>query len=307
MMNRILGILIVFIIFSCTKKTHREVVKTTDKLKVVTVNYPLFYFAERIGGELIDLFYIIPEDIDPAFWNPDEESLSVYQEADIIFKNGAGYANWMNNVSLPSSRIINTSASFDNDLISLNAKSSHSHGPDGEHEHEGQAFTTWLDLDLALKQAESIRLNLVKNRPEQSLMFNKNFEKLREDLLLIHNEMLRIGDNYQDQVLIASHPVYQYLGKAYKLNIKSVHFEPNEYPSEKQWENLNNLIKENESSIMLWEDEPMKQIMVELEQRNIKVVVFKPCGNKPIEGDFMTIMYDNLKNIKNNTSISSNP
>jgi len=299
MKNLILGVLMAFVLFSCAKPTEKKTSSQDEKLKVLTVNYPLFYFAERIGGELIDLNYVIPDDVDPAFWSPDEAALSQYQKVDIIFKNGADYAKWMNNVSLPSSRIINTASSFEKDLLKLNNTTSHNHGPEGEHEHDGKAFTVWLDLELALKQAEIIRAQLVKKIPGQSALIDQNFEKLKQDLLSLHKELLDATKTFDNQVIIGSHPVYQYLSRAYNLSLKSVHFEPNEYPSAKQWENLNNLIKENESSVMLWEDEPSPQIQIELDKIGISSVVFNPCGNKPSEGDFLSIMHDNLKNIKN--------
>jgi len=298
MKNQILGILAVLVLFSCAKPIEKKTSKPDAKLKVITVNYPLFYFAERIGGELIDLNYVIPKDVDPAFWNPNEEALQHYQAADVIFINGADYAKWINNVSLAGSRIVNTSSSFEKDLIKLKSTSSHSHGPDGEHEHEDSAFTVWLDLELALKQAEAIRAHLAKKIPNQSKLINQNFEKLKQDLLLLHNELLNAGKKYDNQVIMGSHPVYQYLARAYNLNMESVHFEPNEFPSKSQWHTLDHMIKKNGSSIMLWEDQPSAQNEKELNNRKVKTIVFNPCGNKPLSGDFLSVMSDNIKAIK---------
>ena len=299
MKNQLLGISMVFVFFSCAKPPEKKISKLDEKLKVITVNYPLFYFAERIGGELIDLSYVIPNDIDPAFWNPDEEALKHYQAADVIFKNGADYAKWMNNVSLASSRIVNTASSFENDLIRLNSTSSHSHGPEGQHEHEDRAFTVWLDLELALKQAEAIRAHLVKKIPNQSKLMDQNFEKLKKDLFLVHDQLLFAGKKFDNQLIIGSHPVYQYLARAYNLNVKSVHFEPNQFPSAGQWSKLDDLIKKNGSSIMLWENQPSTQNENELNKRKVKAIVFNPCGNRPNKGDFLSIMRENTKAILN--------
>ena len=40
---------------------------TPTKLVIYTVNYPLAYFAERIGGDLVAVHFPAPEDVDPAF------------------------------------------------------------------------------------------------------------------------------------------------------------------------------------------------------------------------------------------------
>ena len=39
-------------------------------LVVYTVNYPLAYFAERIGGEAVEVHFPAPPDEDPAYWEP---------------------------------------------------------------------------------------------------------------------------------------------------------------------------------------------------------------------------------------------
>jgi len=299
MKNLILVMLMVFAFFSCAKSTEKKTSSQDEKLKVLTVNYPLFYFAERIGGELIDLNYVIPDDVDPAFWTPDESALMQYQEADVIFINGADYAKWINNVSLASSRIVNTSSSFEKDMIKLKTTSSHSHGPDGEHEHEDRAFTVWLDLELAVQQAEAIKAYLAKKIPDQSVLIDQNFEKLKQDLLFLDNELLKAGEKYDNQIIIGSHPVYQYLARAYNLNMESVHFEPHESPSKSQWHTLDHMIKENGASIMLWENQPSAQNETELNNRKMKTIVFNPCGNRPSTGDFLSIMRENTKAILN--------
>ena len=298
-MNRIITILIVFALFSCDKQKSKELDESEKKLKVITVNYPLFYFAERIGGDLIEMQYIIPEDVDPAYWKPNEAALNLYQSADIIIDNGADYAKWMENVSLPSSRIVNTSSSFADNLIPLKNIASHNHGPDGEHEHNGFAFTSWLDFQNAIKQAEAIKNILVKKIPTEEQLLNENFESLRSDLQELHKEMIDCGLELNEYKLAGSHPVYQYLSKAYDLNIKSVHFEPDVFPSKEQWKNLDQFLTAASPNLMLWENTPIQDIKNELVIRNLKIIVFNPCANKPIEEDFLSVMKNNISNFKN--------
>ncbi len=297
-MNRIIVILIVFALFSCGNQQSKKVAESDEKLNVITVNYPLYYFADRIGGDLIDLQYVIPEDVDPAYWMPDEDALELYQAADIILDNGADYAKWMNNVSLASSRIINTSASFEDSLIPLKNVASHKHGPEGEHQHKGFAFTTWLDFKLAIKQAESIKNTLIKRLPNKKIVLNENFKKLKEDLEILDKKLIEIALELNEINTLGSHPVYQYLSKAYQLNMTSVHFEPKEFPTKKQWEELDNLFADKKVMFMLWEDNPSGETILELKKRNMESVIFNPCGNKPAEGDFLSVMNDNINNLK---------
>ena len=43
--------------------------------RIYAVNYPLKYFAERIGGDLFQVEFPAPGDVDPAFWNPDADTI----------------------------------------------------------------------------------------------------------------------------------------------------------------------------------------------------------------------------------------
>jgi len=95
-----------------TDPSDASVPAAGDELTAYVVNYPLQYFAERIGGELVSVEFPGPVDEDPAFWSPDAETVSAYQQADRILLNGAGYAHWVQRVTLPASKLIDTSAGF---------------------------------------------------------------------------------------------------------------------------------------------------------------------------------------------------
>lgn len=298
-MKKTILILVVTVLFSCERRTSKKQIKSQDKLSVITVNYPLFYFTERIAGGLLNLQYIIPNDIDPAYWVPNEEELEIYQSADLIIANGANYAKWMEDVSLPSSRIVNTASAFEDQLISLENLATHNHGPEGEHEHAGFAFTTWLDFKLALKQAKSIRNVLVNKLPSKKEQLNKNFKALKMDLEALDKEMSNIATDLKDINLLGSHPVYQYLSKGYHLTIQSVHFEPNEIPSAEQWKTLVPLIKNSKANLMLWENMPLQETERMLFKTKISTTVFNPCANRPESGDFLSVMNSNIHNLKN--------
>lgn len=287
-------LLIVFCLFSCGSKKNNKKKIAADKPVVSVVNYPLCYFTERIGGDFVELNFPIDQGTDPAYWVPTSESLSSFQKSDVIFTNGANYARWLNNVSLPERLVVNTSATIADKLIEVQEGVSHSHGADGEHVHTGFAFTTWLNFEIAVEQARTIQVELIKLLPEKESTLKENFKLLEKELLALHRQLL---NNESEMMIIGSHPVYQYLSSAYHLHIHSVHFEPDVMPTSKQWHNLDHLLDHHPSSVMIWENEPGDDIRVELQKRNIKVVVFNPCANKPSQGDFMSVMNLNIKSL----------
>lgn len=270
----------------------------SGKLSVYVVNYPLQYFTERIGGEHVKVVFPAPADVDPAFWMPDTTTISDYQQADLILLNGAGYARWINKVSLPRFRMVNTSAKFKDRYIEAAEILTHSHGSEGEHAHEALAFTTWIDFSLAARQARAITAALSRKRLDLKDAFQKNYLKLEQDLLNLDQELKALISKDPLQPLMVSHPVYDYLARRYRLNIKSLHWEPDEILTNAQIVELNSLLKEHPAKWIIWEGSPMKQSAERLRAIGIDSLVFDPCGNTPIRGDFLRVMQQNVANLK---------
>ena len=269
-----------------------------DRLTVYTVNYPLQYFAQRIAGEHADVVFPAPPGVDPAFWTPDAKTIGAYQTADLVLLNGANYAKWINKVSLSRMRMIDTSRAFAGDNIRVDSGTTHSHGAGKEHSHAGTAFTTWLDLQQALKQAEAIKLALVIKRPRAKQAFETNFEQLANELRALDNELEGIVSANSDQPVLASHPVYQYLARRYNMNLHSVMWEPGVFPDESQWNDLKRLIGELPAKWMIWEGEPLAESVARLEQLGIESLVFRPVANIPETGDFLAAMQSNVAALK---------
>ncbi|UCH49566.1 MAG: zinc ABC transporter substrate-binding protein [Betaproteobacteria bacterium] len=266
-----------------------------NKLVVFAVNYPLAYFAQRIGGDDVQVQFPVPAGVDPAFWMPDVAQVIAYQQADLILLNGARYAKWVDKVSLPQLKLVNTSVFFEEQYIRGDAGATHSHGPAGEHSHGGVTFTTWLDFSLAAQQAQAITEALARVRPEMAADFERRFAILRSELLELDSEMQSIGQRTAGKPLLASHPVYQYLRARYGLNLRSVMWEPDVVPDQASWVALQQLTNEHPARWMLWESEPLSDTQQRLTTLGISSLVFSPCANVPDEGDFLSVMRANLE------------
>ncbi|MHC4233031.1 MAG: metal ABC transporter substrate-binding protein [Planctomycetota bacterium] len=285
---------------SCSKKQDPPHGHSSgnDQPVVYTVNYPLAYFAERIGGDWIKVKFPAPADEDPAYWQPDAAVLEGYQNADLILTNGAGYAKWTETVSLPTSKCVNTSSSFQDQTIALEAALTHSHGPGAAHAHGGLAFTTWLDYSLAAKQAEAIKDAFVKLMPGNRSDFEANYAALEKDLLALDTDMKTVAEKIKDVPLIVSHPVYQYWARGYGLNVQSVHWEPDEAPTDQQWQQFKEMLQTHPSKWMIWEARPMAETVEALNAMKIQSTTFDPCGAGPSEDDFLLSMQKNIESLK---------
>ena len=270
----------------------------SEKLIVYVVNYPLKYSAKRIAGEHATVVFPGPPDVDPAYWMPDAKTVSDYQQADLILLNGANYAKWVNKVSLPPFRMVNTSAAFKDRYIEAAGMLTHSHGAKGEHGHEALAFNTWIDFSLAAEQAKAIAKALSRKKPILKDTFQKNYQKLERELLKLDRDIKEVVSKGQSRPVVVSHPVYDYFARGYGLNIRSVHWEPDEIPTTEQMVELHSLLKDHPAQWMIWEGKPVEEAFDRLQAVGIQSVVFDPCGNAADQGDFMSVMRQNVENLK---------
>jgi zinc transport system substrate-binding protein len=268
-----------------------------ERLVVYAVNYPLQYFAQRIAGDYAEVVLHVATGVDPAFWRPDAAAIGGFQRADVILLNGAGYAKWVERVSLPRRKLVDTSAGFSDRYIETKGRLTHSHGREGAHSHAGTAFTTWLDFSQAVEQARAVREALSRRMPEQRDTFAGNLLTLEHDLLALDAQLKTIVAGDPSQPLLASHPVYQYLARRYALNLKSVMWEPDAVAPESEWRALAKLHEGHPATWMLWESEPVPENSERLQQIGIQSTVFDPCANRPAAGDFLSVMSSNLANM----------
>ena len=240
----------------------------------------------------------MPADVDPAYWAPDPDVIAEYQGADLILLNGAGYEKWIERASLPASKLVDTSAALESSFIPLHEGVVHTHGPEGEHSHKGWAFTTWLDPMIAIAQAQAVQEALSAARPTAAEDFRVAFERLQADLLVLDSELGNVAADLGDRPILFSHPVYQYLDEHLGLNGESVHWEPDEMPSEEMWEELGTMLQSHPVELMVWEGEPLAEVESRLAGMGIASVVYEPCGNSPESGDFGSVMLRNLANLE---------
>jgi zinc transport system substrate-binding protein len=277
----------------------------SSPLRIVASNYPLAYFAERLAGARGEVDFPAPPGVDPAFWRPDAKAVGRMQRADLIVLNGADYEKWLPHVSLPRLKTVDTSAGFREAYIRIENAVTHSHGPGGTHSHAGTAFTTWLDFDQARQQAEALAEALGRKRPEWQGLVAENLASLKADLAALDAGLKAVAAARPGLPLLASHPVYHYLARRYGLNLKSVHWEPDEMPPAGEWSALQKALAGHPAQWMLWEAEPNPDIAAKLKGLGVGSLVFDPGANRPESGDFLTVMQRNVENLKTAFSFHS--
>ncbi len=261
-------------------------------LTVHATSYPLAYFAERIGGDAVEVAFPVPAGVNPAHWSPDAETIAEAQAADLLLRHGAGDPPWLDLASLRRDRVVDTTAAVRDRLLSQETVR-HQHGPGGAHSHGARAGTTWLDPTLAAAQAEAVAGALAARRPVEAQRFRANLASLQADLEALDAAQARAAERLGATPLLFSHPVYAYLEARYGLNGRSVVWEPDALPSETQWRALRELLAEHPARVMLWEAQPRPEVAERLATLGVESRVLAPCANRPERGDWLAVMSAN--------------
>lgn len=263
---------------------------------VVVVNYPLEYFAQRIGGgDLIQMTFPAPENQDPAYWEPSSSQIAEIQSADLVLLNGADYAKWTLRSTLPWSRTVVTSEDMAEELIQIPDAIVHSHGPEGEHSHAGLVSETWLDPDLAVRQARVVCDALCGRLPAHKAALEARFLGLERDLKTLAEELDKILGQTEVRWLSAK-PRFHYLLARYDINPEVLHWEAVESIKSSQWESLASRLA-GESAVLIWSEPPLDATRKRLLEEGVQSVVLDIAASRPREGDFLSVMRGNLQSL----------
>ena len=294
-----LGLSLLVLLGGCTKKDDGAGTSSSlEGTPVVSVsNYPLQYFAKRLAP-WADVQFPAHAADDPAYWQPSVADISAMQEADLVILNGASYETWLANVSLSQAKLVDTSSGLTARLMPLQEHTTHSHGLEGEHEHSGTAFTFWLDLTMAQAQVQALSSALAGKWPQRSDEIEESATALITELESLDGQLKAVVSGAAGRPVLFSHPVYQYLENRYGMNGKSVHWEPDVLPGEALWRELKELLESHPAKWMIWEGTPLPEITERLLAMGIQSVVFDPCAGKPEQGDFISVMKQNVAGLQ---------
>ena len=257
-----------------------------ERPQIVAVNYPLAYFAERLIGDDADINFPVPQDVDPSFWRPGIADISAAQAADLILLNGASFATWIDRVSLPRSRLVNTSSALTDAFIQTESIT-HSHGDGGEHSHEGVASYLWLDPTLAKGQAEAIAAAIARRDLAPANDIYARLERLGVELDALDSATRDSLAPLSDTAMIATHPRYQYFARRNGLTIASLEWDAGAAPTKEELADLTSLMTETDARILIWEAEPPQAALQATQELGLVNVVFPTMVHAPSDVDYL--------------------
>lgn len=259
----------------------------SDPLRVQVDSGPVGAFVQAIAGEAAEVVFPAPPQTDPQFWRPSIAELSAVQSADLIVLNGAGFASWVERVSLPRARVVEASRGLEDRFI-VTESVSHSHGDGAPHTHEGVGPYLWLDFALAAEQARTVAAGLARKLGEDAVA--PGLRALEAELAALDARARALGAAAPGARLIASHPRYQYFARAYGFDIAALEWDADAAPSPERLAELAALRAAHPAEIVLWEGPPSDAMRAALEAQGLVVIPFDHGARMRPDEDFPSLM-----------------
>ncbi len=225
-LRRLCLFVIIFALFFSNPGADAQ--ENNDKTDAFVSIVPQKYFAERIGGNFIDVSVLIGPGQSPATYNATPKQIAALSKSDIFFAVGVPFEERLLNKAsrlFPNIKIIKTQ-----DGIKLRLMEDHAHDHRHEDEHHRGIYDPhiWLDPQLVKIQAENICSALSENYPQQKIYFEANLESFESELDSLDLLIAELLSEYSGRGLLVFHPAFGYFTDRYGLRQIAVQVEGKE-------------------------------------------------------------------------------
>lgn len=304
----IAAIVSVFIIgvFGYFVFAHKEQSTQSDKMSVVASFYPMYFFAQEIGGEKAEVKNITPAGAEPHEYEPTPQDLVAIQNSDLLVLNGAGLEPWSTDVlaSIPAEKVVIAGETF----ATLEGEEHEEHEEEADHEGEEEHITdphVWLSPELAIKIVDRIEQGFAKADPTNASYYADNAASLKSRISALDTEYKQGLARCSSKDIVTSHAAFGYLAAEYGLHQVSIAgLSPEEEPSAQELAEVADFAKKNKVKYIFFES----LISPKLSQTIATEVGAQTLVLDPIEGiaaddlaagqDYLTVMRSNLANLK---------
>jgi len=209
----------------CHSSSEKPTVAAPERVTIAVTSYPLLVMAETMAGSVADVELVITGDSTSPDWKPTSDAVQTMQKATRILISGGDYEPWLQRVTLPRSRLIDTAEGYYEQFVRIPDAVIHQHGPDGGHSHPGVVWATWLDPRLAMSQLERTRDVLLELLPESEGTIRSQADSLMNEIrqLDIRLDELALASAEANTVVLGDAPVYQYLTRRLNWRLDYVH------------------------------------------------------------------------------------
>lgn len=283
------------------------VASAQEKKQVMTTFYPVYYLAERIGGDVIEVSMLLEGNQNAHDYEASAKDAARTQSSDLFIYQDDEMeyfvSSLFNLIDLDKVQVLETTVG-----IELLAGDAHDHdhadedGHDHDHDHSHDYDPhTWLDPMVYAQQAVNVRDALIELDPTNEVVYQANAEALIAELEVLNQEFEEQLAQLDDRRIVVQHAAFGYLTHAYDLEqVAIAGISSTQEPSAQALASMQDFIKSEQISVVYVE--PSLDQAIANTVTSVSDVELRPLrtletvsADEMAEGiDYFSIMRDNL-------------
>jgi zinc transport system substrate-binding protein len=277
--------------------SSRPAPEAGSTLKVLATFYPLYDFAQNVGGDKVNVSILVPETVDVHDFEPTPSSIAEVASAEVLIYNGAGLEPWIQEM---------VSASGNTKLIQVDT----SHGiqlrpvsPEFQRNNETVDPHIWLDPVLAKQQVNNILQGLIQADPADSQYFTQNAQTYEAKLDTLNAEAINATTNVATRYFVTFHEAFGYFANQYNITQIPILGPFEEEPTPSDIQNVINAIHQYRLLYVGYESLENPAISQSISsQTNAALIQMDPiegltAQDKAAGDDYISLMHRDIANI----------
>ena len=282
----LLSLVVIFFFFNHPIKSNEKTISATF--------FPIKEITSAVVGDKFKVVSVIPDGVEPHDYEPTTEDIKNMHNSIVLFGLGLEFSDIEKNLAStnPSIQYIVLS-----DNLSLLKPSAALIEEDKSLVYDPHVWNSFKDM---IQMTKKVRDEMIKIDPSNSDYYSKNADAYLSKLTDLDNNFSTELKNCKTRTIFTSHAAFAYLAQDYNLTQFAISgLTPDAEPNPQKLKELVDLAKTNNITYIFYE---------ELVDPRVSETIAREIGAKtlelsPEEGskdgrDYITIMEDNLKNLK---------
>ena len=214
--------LIILLAAFCLNSVYAD---KSGKINVFVSIMPQKYFAEKVGGNLVNVSVLVPSGTSPENFDPSPKQIVQLGSSDVYFTMGVPFENiFQDKLKAGKKKLV--VAPCDKNVPKLK-NTEHDEHEEHEHEqghhHHGEFDPhIWTDPELIKIIAQNMADTLSSIDPGNVTIYAANLENFKREMDTLQSELNQKLTPYKGRIFYVYHSAYTYFAQRFSLVQKSI-------------------------------------------------------------------------------------
>lgn len=221
------------------------------KISVVASFYPMADFAQKIGGDKVNVRCLVPAGSEPHDWEPTPEDIQAIDAADLLVYNGAGMESWVDDVISSSGADAPQSVCASDGIVLRQVM-----GDEGD--EAGKLITdphVWNSPKNAEVELRNIANALEAVDPDNKDYYEANYQQVAAECEQLDSDFSQTLSACSKKEIVVSHEAWGYLCDAYGLTeVGIAGLDPEAEPDAQSMAEISDKVRDDGVTTIFYED-----------------------------------------------------